>query len=68
MMGMWLIFDGYLMCMWWVCVGYDDDYLMCIGEDSGSWVYDGGVDSDYDVASDGDDDGDGCLKFMSLQL
>ena len=26
---------------------------MCIGEDSGSWVYDGGVDSDCDVASDG---------------
>ena len=41
---------------------------MCIGEDSGSQVYDGGVDSDCDVASDGDDDGDGCLKFKNLQL
>ena len=54
--------------MWWVCNGHDDDYLMCVGEDSGSWVDDDGVDDDCDVASDGDDDSDGFLKYMNLQL
>ena len=71
-MGVWWICDGYddgyLVCIWWVCDGYDDVYLMCVGEGSGSWVDDGGVDGDCDVASDGDEDGDGCLKYMNIQL
>ena len=56
------------MYIWWVCDGYDDEYLMGVGECSGSWVDDGGVDGDWDVANDGDDDGDRCLKYMNHHL
>ena len=41
---------------------------MCVGEGSASWVDDVGVDGDCDVANDGEDDGDECLKNMNLQL
>ena len=47
-------------CVWW--------WLFDVGEGSGSWVDDGSVDGDCDVASDGDDYDDGCLKYMDLQL